>query len=125
MSLALHIFYKDARRLWKEASVTLALLAAVSYMDSRRAANTPGELEWWFSLLLPAAWLGNGDPTWVVAEIALLSLIVIPIVWWIARSVGGPAAGLTAAPALEDRTPLWTPHWASAPISPHSAPATG
>ena len=47
--------------------------------------------------LLPAAWLGNGDPTWVVGEIALLSLIVIPIVWWVARSIGGPAAGLTAA----------------------------
>jgi hypothetical protein len=51
----------------------------------------------YYDLLLPAAWLGNGDPTWVVAEIALLSLIVIPIVWWIARCIGGPAAGLTAA----------------------------
>ena len=51
----------------------------------------------YYDLLLPAAWLGNGDPTWVVAEIALLSLIVVPIVWWIARSVAGPAAGLSAA----------------------------
>ena len=51
----------------------------------------------YYDLLLPAAWLGNGDPTWVVAEIALLSLIVIPIVWWLARSIGGPAAGLAAA----------------------------
>ena len=51
----------------------------------------------YYDLLLPAAWLGNGDPTWVVGEIALLSLIVIPIVWWVARSIGGPAAGLTAA----------------------------
>jgi hypothetical protein len=51
----------------------------------------------YYDLLLPAAWLGNGDPTWVVAEIALLSLLVVPIVWWIARSIGGPAAGLTAA----------------------------
>lgn len=51
----------------------------------------------YYDLLLPAAWLGNGDPTWVVAEIALLSLIVIPIVWWIARCIAGPAAGLTAA----------------------------
>lgn len=48
-------------------------------------------------LILPAAWLGNGDPVWVVAEIALLSLLVIPIVWWIARTIGGVAAGLTAA----------------------------
>ena len=51
----------------------------------------------YYDLLLPAAWLGNGDPTWIVAEIALLSLIVIPIVWWIARSIGGAAAGLSAA----------------------------
>jgi 4-amino-4-deoxy-L-arabinose transferase-like glycosyltransferase len=51
----------------------------------------------YYDLLLPAAWLGNGDPAWVAAEIALLSLIVIPIVWWIARCIGGPAAGLTAA----------------------------
>jgi hypothetical protein len=51
----------------------------------------------YYDLLLPAAWLGGGDPTWVVGEIALLSLIVVPIVWWIARSIAGPAAGLTAA----------------------------
>ena len=51
----------------------------------------------YYDLLLPAAWLGSGDPTWVVAEIALLSLIVVPVVWWIARSIGGTAAGLSAA----------------------------
>jgi len=51
----------------------------------------------YYDLLLPAAWLGNGDPTWVVAEIALLSLLVVPAVWWIARTIGGPTAGLTAA----------------------------
>ena len=51
----------------------------------------------YYDLLLPAAWLGNGDPVWVVAEIALLSLIVIPAVWWIARTIGGASAGLTAA----------------------------
>lgn len=51
----------------------------------------------YYDLLLPAAWLGNGDPTWVVAEIAFLSLFVIPIVWWIARTMGGTAAGLVAA----------------------------
>lgn len=51
----------------------------------------------YYDLLLPAAWLGNGDPTWVVAEIALLSLVVVPMAWWIARSIAGPAAGLIAA----------------------------
>jgi 4-amino-4-deoxy-L-arabinose transferase-like glycosyltransferase len=51
----------------------------------------------YYDLLLPAAWLGGGDPTFVVAEIALLSLLVVPIVWWIARTMAGPAAGLIAA----------------------------
>jgi 4-amino-4-deoxy-L-arabinose transferase-like glycosyltransferase len=51
----------------------------------------------YYDLLLPAAWLGNGDPTWVVGEIALLSLLVIPVTWWIARSIGGVPAGLIAA----------------------------
>jgi hypothetical protein len=51
----------------------------------------------YYDLLLPATWIGNGDPTFVVAEIALLSLVVVPIVWWIARSIGGMAAGLMAA----------------------------
>jgi hypothetical protein len=51
----------------------------------------------YYDLLLPAAWLGNGDPTFVVAEIALLSLVVIPIVWWLGRTMAGPAAGLIAA----------------------------
>jgi hypothetical protein len=51
----------------------------------------------YYDLLLPAAWLGNGDPIWVVAEIALLSLLVIPITWWIGRTIGGAVAGLSAA----------------------------
>jgi hypothetical protein len=48
-------------------------------------------------LILPAAWLGNGDPTWVVGEVALLSLLVVVAVWWIARSIAGTPAGLIAA----------------------------
>jgi 4-amino-4-deoxy-L-arabinose transferase-like glycosyltransferase len=51
----------------------------------------------YYDLLLPAAWLGGGDPTFVVAEIALLSLLVVPIVWWLARSMAGVAAGLISA----------------------------
>ncbi|HJX68161.1 MAG TPA: glycosyltransferase family 39 protein [Candidatus Limnocylindrales bacterium] len=48
-------------------------------------------------LILPAAWLGNGDPTWVVGENALLGLLVVLAVWWIARSIAGTPAGLAAA----------------------------
>jgi hypothetical protein len=46
---------------------------------------------------LPAAWIGNGDPVWVVVEVALLSLLVVVAAWWIARSISGTAAGLCAA----------------------------
>ena len=56
----------------------------------------------YYDLLLPAAWLGNGDPTWVVAEIALLSLLVVPIVWWIARSIAGPGGRPDGRPAGGD-----------------------
>jgi hypothetical protein len=48
-------------------------------------------------VILPAAWLGNGDPTWVVGEVALLGLLVVLVVWWIARSIAGTPAGLAAA----------------------------
>jgi 4-amino-4-deoxy-L-arabinose transferase-like glycosyltransferase len=48
-------------------------------------------------LILPAAWLGNGDPTWVVGEVALLGLLVVLAIWWIARSIAGTPAGLAAA----------------------------
>ena len=48
-------------------------------------------------IILPAAWLGNGDPTWVVGENALLGLAVVLAVWWIARSIAGTPAGLAAA----------------------------
>jgi hypothetical protein len=48
-------------------------------------------------VILPASWLGNGDPTWVVGENALLGVLVVVAVWWIARSIGGTPAGLAAA----------------------------
>ena len=51
----------------------------------------------YYDLMLPAAWLGGGAPTWVLFEIALAGLMIVPIVWWVARSIGGPAAGLAAA----------------------------
>ena len=51
----------------------------------------------YYYLMLPAVWLGGGDPTWVTVEIALLGVSVVPLVWWVARSIGGPAAGIAAA----------------------------
>jgi len=51
----------------------------------------------YYDLMLPAAWLGGGSPAWVLVETALGGLLVVPIVWWVARSIGGRAAGLAAA----------------------------
>ncbi len=51
----------------------------------------------YYDVLLPGAWLGGGDPTWALAQIAAGGLLVVPMVWWVARSIGGPAAGLAAA----------------------------
>jgi len=50
-----------------------------------------------YDLWLPALWLGHGDPLFVVAETALLGTLVVPMVWWVGRSIGGPVAGLVAA----------------------------
>jgi 4-amino-4-deoxy-L-arabinose transferase-like glycosyltransferase len=51
----------------------------------------------YYDLLLPAVWLTHADPRAVVLEIAALNATVIPMVWWICRSIGGVAAGLVAA----------------------------
>jgi hypothetical protein len=56
MNLTLHIFRKDARRLWKEIVGTLALLAWLTQMDSWRGGYLPGSSEGWLNLLLPLAW---------------------------------------------------------------------
>jgi hypothetical protein len=50
-----------------------------------------------YDIWLPAVWLGNGDPTFVVAETALGGLLVVLLVWWTARTIGGRSAGLIAA----------------------------
>jgi 4-amino-4-deoxy-L-arabinose transferase-like glycosyltransferase len=69
-----------------------------------------------YDLMMPAAWLGGGNPTYLAFEIALFGLIVVPLVWWTARSIGGAAAGLAAAllaavsPSLIDySTFVWNP----------------
>jgi hypothetical protein len=56
MPLILHIFRKDARRLWKEIAGTLALLGWLTQLDSWRGGYTPGVTEGWLNLLLPLAW---------------------------------------------------------------------
>ena len=69
-----------------------------------------------YDLMIPFAWLGNGNPAVIVAAIALFGLAVVPLVWWTARSIGGTSAGLAAAllaavsPSLIDySTFIWNP----------------
>jgi 4-amino-4-deoxy-L-arabinose transferase-like glycosyltransferase len=71
----------------------------------------------YYYLLAPAAWIGGGDPTVVVAAIALLGTAAVALVWWVARHVGGPVAGLAAglmaavsASAIEESTFIWNPN---------------
>jgi hypothetical protein len=71
----------------------------------------------YYYLLAPAAWLGGGDPTIVVAEIALLGTIAVGLVASVARSAAGIAAGVVAglvmavsATAIDESTLLWNPN---------------
>ena len=47
-----------------------------------------------YDLLIPAAWLTHGDPRAILAEIAALNSLVVPMLWWVARGIGGRATGL-------------------------------
>ncbi len=69
-----------------------------------------------YDLMIPVAWLGGGNPTVIVSAIALFGLVVVPLVWWTARSIGGVSAGLATAllaavsPSLIDySTFIWNP----------------
>jgi 4-amino-4-deoxy-L-arabinose transferase-like glycosyltransferase len=73
---------------------------------------------WYYYLLSPAAALTGGDsPLAVVAVIALAGIAAVGVVWWLARSVGGPVAGLvaglamaTSAAAIDESTFIWNPN---------------
>src|SRR5262249_49175630 len=92
MGLTLHIFKKDARRLWWEITVTLGLLAALARMDCQRADSLPGPLEGVFNLLLPVAWC------YLVALVIHQEAPVGDRQFWITRPY--PPVALLAAKAL-------------------------
>jgi len=72
----------------------------------------------YYLLLAPAAALTGGDsPLAVVFEIALFGIAAVGVTWWLARSIGGPVAGLVAglvmavsASAIEESTFIWNPN---------------
>ena len=71
----------------------------------------------YYYVLAPAAWLSAADPVAVTAEIALAGVAAVAVTWWLARSIGGPIAGLVAgalmavsASAVEESTFIWNPN---------------
>ena len=73
---------------------------------------------WYYYLLSPAAYLTGGDsPLAVVALIALVGIAAVAVVWWFARSVAGPLAGVIAGlavaistAAVDESTFIWNPN---------------
>ena len=71
----------------------------------------------YYYLLAPAAYLSGADPVAVTGEIALFGIGAVVAVWWLARLVAGPIAGLAAgllmavSPAgIEASTFIWNPN---------------
>ncbi len=72
----------------------------------------------YYGLLAPVAWLTGGDsPLAVTAWIAILGIAAVGVVWWFARSMGGPVAGFAAglamaasAASVEESTFIWNPN---------------
>ena len=72
----------------------------------------------YYYLLSPAAFLTGGDsPLAVTGLIALAGIGAVVVTWWLARSIGGPVAGLVAglamavsSSAIEESTFIWNPN---------------
>ena len=71
----------------------------------------------YYYLLAPFAALSGANPTAATAGIAASGIASIGVVWWLARSIGGPIAGLVAgllmafsAAAIDESTFIWNPN---------------
>jgi hypothetical protein len=71
----------------------------------------------YYFILAPAGLLSGSDPTVVTAAIALAGVVAVAVVWWLARSIGGPIAGAVAgllmavsASAVDESTFIWNPN---------------
>ena len=72
----------------------------------------------YYYLLAPAAAVTGGEsPLAVVTLIALLGIAAVGVTWWLARSMGGPVAGLVAGllmavsiSAIDESTFIWNPN---------------
>ncbi len=71
----------------------------------------------YYYLLAPAAALTGADPLGVVAAIAAAGVAAVALTWWLARAIGGSAAGAVAgllmavsASAVDESTFIWNPN---------------
>ncbi|MFL5775445.1 MAG: ArnT family glycosyltransferase [Chloroflexota bacterium] len=71
----------------------------------------------YYYLLAPAAWLSGANPVAVTAMIALAGIAAVIVTWRLARSIGGPVAGLVAgglmavsASAVDESVFIWNPN---------------
>jgi 4-amino-4-deoxy-L-arabinose transferase-like glycosyltransferase len=71
----------------------------------------------YYFLFAPVAWLSGSDPVAVLAAIAALGTAAVGVTWWLARAIGGRAAGamagllLAVSPAaVEQSTFIWNPN---------------
>jgi 4-amino-4-deoxy-L-arabinose transferase-like glycosyltransferase len=71
----------------------------------------------YYYLLAPFAAVSGSDPVAVVGAIAAAGVGAVAVTWWLARSIGGPVAGLVAAglmavsaSAIEESTFIWNPN---------------
>lgn len=71
----------------------------------------------YYFLLAPAAAISNGDPVAVTMFLALLGIGAVVLTWWLARSIGGPLAGMiagvllaTSPAAIDESTFIWNPN---------------
>jgi hypothetical protein len=71
----------------------------------------------YYYLLAPFAAISGANPVAVVAAIAAAGVAAVVVTWWLARSIGGPIAGLVAAglmavsaAAIEESTFIWNPN---------------
>ena len=71
----------------------------------------------YYYLLAPLAWLSGVNPMAVLAGIAAFGIGAVGMTWWLARAIGGRAAGaiagllLAVSPAaIEESTFIWNPN---------------
>lgn len=71
----------------------------------------------YYYLFAPLAWLSGADPMAILAGMAGLGIAAVAMTWWVARAIGGRAAGaiagllLAVSPAaVEESTFIWNPN---------------